>query len=161
MRKIFFMRRRKVLTKEANLKPVFCMNRSANNRCASKTILILLLAVVSSGAVAEWINVSTDDSGSSIYADPTTIQKVGNRVKMWVLFDYRKATLDAGDKIMSIKKHEEYDCKETQTRLLYLSKHSGRFAEGKVVYLNDIPYDKWVPVVPGSILEDLWRYACR
>ncbi len=127
----------------------------------SKTILMLLLAVVSSGAVAEWINVSTDESGSSIYADPATIQKVGNRVKMWVLFDYRKATLDAGDRIMSIRKHEEYDCKETQVRLLYISKHSGRFTEGKMVYLNDIPNNEWVPVAPGGILEDLWKYACR
>ena len=126
-----------------------------------KAILILLLAAVSNGAAAEWVNVSTDDSGSTIYADPSTIRKVGNRVKMWVLFDYRKATLDAGDKIMSKRKHEEYDCKKKQIRLLYLSKHSGRFTEGKVVYLNDIPYNKWVPVVPGSVLEDLWRYACR
>ncbi len=126
-----------------------------------KAILILLLAAVSNGAAAEWVNVSTDDSGSTIYADPSTIRKVGNRVKMWVLFDYRKATLDAGDKIMSKKKHEEYDCKKKQIRLLYLSKHSGRFTEGKVVYLNDIPYNKWVPVVPGSVLEELWRYACR
>lgn len=126
-----------------------------------KAILILLLAVVSNGAAAEWVNVSTDDSGSTIYADPSTIRKVGNRVKMWVLFDYRKATLDAGDKIMSKRKHEEYDCKKKQIRLLYLSKHTGRFTEGKVVYLNDIPYNKWVPVVPGSVFEDLWRYACR
>ncbi|MFB3081478.1 MAG: surface-adhesin E family protein [Nitrosomonadaceae bacterium] len=126
-----------------------------------KAILILLLAAVSNGAAAEWVNVSTDDSGSTIYADPSTIRKVGNRVKMWVLFDYRKATLDAGDKIMSKRKHEEYDCKKRQIRLLYLSKHSGRFTEGKVVYLNDIPYNKWVPVVPGSVFEDLWRYACR
>ncbi len=126
-----------------------------------KAILILLLAAVSNGAAAEWVNVSTDDSGSTIYADPSTIRKVGNRVKMWVLFDYRKATLDAGDKIMSKRKHEEYDCKKKQIRLLYLSKHSGRFTEGKVVYLNDIPYNKWVPVVPGSVFEDLWRYACR
>ncbi len=126
-----------------------------------KAILILLLASVSNGAAAEWVNVSTDDSGSTIYADPSTIRKVGNRVKMWVLFDYRKATLDAGDKIMSKRKHEEYDCKKKQIRLLYLSKHSGRFTEGKVVYLNDIPYNKWVPVVPGSVFEDLWRYACR
>ena len=126
-----------------------------------KSILMLLLAIVSSGAVAEWFNISTDESGSSIYADPATIQKMGNRVKMWVLFDYRKARLDAVDRIMSIKKHEEYDCKETQIRLLYISKHSGRFTEGNVIYLNDIPYNEWMPVVPGSILEDLWRYACR
>ncbi len=127
----------------------------------SNTILILLLVTVSSHATAEWINISTKDNGSAIYADPTTIEKSGDRTKMWILFDYRKAIIESGDKIMSIKKHEEYDCNNSQARLLYLSKHSGRFTEGKVVYVNDIPYNEWIPIVPGSIPEDLWRYACR
>ncbi len=127
----------------------------------SNAILILLLATVSSHAVAEWINISTNSNGSAIYADPTTIQKSGDRTKMWVLFDYRKAIIESGDKIMSVKKYEEYDCNKSQARLLYLSKHSGRFAEGKVVYVNDIPYNEWIPVVPSSIPEDIWRYACR
>ena len=110
---------------------------------------------------ADWTNVSTDENGFSIYADPTTIKKMGNRIKMWVLFDYRKARYDTGDKVMSIMRHEEYNCKDSQSRLLYISKHSGRFAEGKVVYLNDIPFNRWVSVVPGSRFEDLFRYACR
>lgn len=138
------------------------MNNSANKGHAfSITILWLLLASVSNNAIAEWINVSTNDNGSTVYADPSTIQREGNLTKIWVLFDYREAILESDDRIMSIKRHEEYDCKESQTRLLYISKHSGRFTEGKVVYVNDIPYNKWMPVVSGSIVEDLWRYACR
>ena len=124
-------------------------------------ILILLLFTVNNSALAEWINISTAKNGSSIYADPTTIQKSGNRTKMWVLYDHRKAIIDSGDKIMSIKKYEEYDCKKSQYRLLYLSKHSGRFTEGKVVYINDIPYNEWIPITHGTIPEDLMRYACR
>ena len=127
----------------------------------SKFILMLLLAIISTSTIADWTNVSTDENGFSIYADPTTIKKMGNRIKMWVLFDYRKAKYDTGDKVMSIMRHEEYNCKDSQSRLLYISKHSGRFAEGKVVYLNDIPFNKWVSVVPGSRFEDLFRYACR
>ena len=111
--------------------------------------------------MADWTNISTNNNGASIYADPTTIQKSGDRIKMWVLFDYRNPIIESGDKVMSIKKHEEYDCKKSQVRLLYLSKHSGRFTEGKILYVNDIPNNEWVPVVPSSIPEDLWRYACR
>ena len=133
----------------------------SSGRFLSSAILILFLVTISNHAIAEWINISTNGNGSTIYADPTTIQKLGNRTKMWVLFDYRKAIIKSGDKIMSIKKHEEYDCNKSQTRLLYLSKHSGRFTEGKVIYVNDIPNNEWVPVIPGSIPEDLWRYACR
>ena len=126
----------------------------------SNAILILLLTTISSHAVAEWINISANSNVSTIYVDPATIQKSDDRTKMWILFDYRKAIIESGDKIMSIKKREEYDCNKSQARLLYISKHSGRFTEGKVVYVNDIPYNVWIPVIPSSISEDLWRYAC-
>ena len=126
----------------------------------STAILILLLTTISSHAIAEWINISTNSNVSTIYVDPATIQKLDDRTKMWILFDYRKAIIESGDKIMSIKKREEYDCNKSQARLLYISKHSGRFTEGKVVYVNDIPYNEWIPVIPSSISEDLWRYAC-
>lgn len=125
------------------------------------TVLILLLTTASNSSLAEWINISTDNNGSSVYADSSSIEKSGNRIKMWILFDHRKAIRESGDKIMSIKKHVEYDCNKLQSRLIYLSKHSGRFTEGKVVYINDIPYNKWIPVAHGSISEDLMRYACR
>ena len=127
----------------------------------SNAILILLLAAVSNYAEAEWINISTGANGTAIYADPSTIQKSVGRTKMWILFDYRKMIIESGDKIMSIKKHEEYDCNKSQTRLLYISKHSGRFTEGKSGYINDIPYNDWAPVIPNSISEDLWKYACN
>lgn len=126
----------------------------------SNAILILLLTTISSHAVAEWINISANSNVSTIYVDPATIQKSDGRTKMWILFDYRKAIIESDDKIMSIKKREEYDCNKSQARLLYISKHSGRFTEGKAVYVNDIPYNKWIPVIPSSISEDLWRYAC-
>jgi len=106
------------------------------------SILILLLTIISIRAVAEWIDTSTSANGSAICADPTTIQKSGDRTRMWILFDYRKAIIESGDKIMSIKKREEYDCKKSQAHLLYISKHSGRFTEGKAVYVNDIPYNE-------------------
>ncbi len=126
----------------------------------STAILILLLTTISSHAIAEWINISTNSNVSTIYVNPATIQKLDDRTKMWILFDYRKAIIESGDKIMSIKKREEYDCNKSQARLLYISKHSGRFTEGKAVYVNEIPYNEWIPVIPSSISEDLWRYAC-
>lgn len=154
------MYRREILMMKIRQKLIFLHMRSSGH-IFFNALLILLLAAVSSHAIAEWINISTNDNGSATYADPTTIQKSGDLTKMWILFDYRKAIIESGDKIMSIKKHEEYDCNKSQARLLHISKHSGRFTEGKVVYVNDIPYNEWIPVVPSSISKDLWKYACR
>jgi len=50
-----------------------------------KAILIILLTVVSSSAMAEWVKVS-EDKLVTAYADPTTIRKLGDKVKMWALW---------------------------------------------------------------------------
>ena len=53
-----------------------------------KLLLILLLAVVTSSAMAEWVEFTEDDEETlTVYADPDTIQKTGNIVKMWSLIN--------------------------------------------------------------------------
>ena len=49
-----------------------------------KAILMMLLAVVSSSASAGWVVVGVHDT-SILYADPASIHRAGNRVKMWGL----------------------------------------------------------------------------
>ena len=92
-----------------------------------KVVLMMLLAVVSSSAMAEWIKIgstSMADQTVTYYADPATIRKSGNMVKMWNLSDFKSAK-DAGNGniYMSTKAQYEFDCKEEQTRLLYLISH--------------------------------------
>jgi len=44
-----------------------------------KLLLTLMLAVVSSSAIAEWIEVSSsDDLGITVYSDPAILIKSGN-----------------------------------------------------------------------------------
>lgn len=99
-----------------------------------KATLMMLLAVMSSSAVAEWVPVVGNETvGATAYADPATIRKTGNKVKMWDLLDYKTAQGDAGMQYMSMKAQTEYDCKEEQSRPLYLSFHSENMGKGKVV----------------------------
>ena len=53
-----------------------------------KLLLTLMLAVVSSSAMAKWVKVS-EDKLVTAYADPTTIRKNGDKVKMWALWATR------------------------------------------------------------------------
>ena len=46
-----------------------------------KLLLTLMLAVVSTSAMAEWVEVGTTDS-HLVYADPASIRKVGDIVKI-------------------------------------------------------------------------------
>ena len=88
-----------------------------------RVILMLLLIVVSSSAMAEWDKVATDVNGDTYYADFDTIRKSGNMVKMWVMEDLRFAEeLD----VLSARHKEEFDCNKKQYRRLFTSLPQGR-----------------------------------
>lgn len=124
-----------------------------------KSILIMLLAVVSSSAWAEWVEVSRNDT-STIYANPATIRKAGDIVKMWYLIDYRIIQgANVGSPFLSSKDQSEYDCKEERTRTLYFTNHSGNMGGGDNNYSSETPLN-WRPISPGSVGESLWQFAC-
>ena len=54
-----------------------------------KFILVLLLAIVSSSAMADWVLVGSNEPANlMIYADPDTIHRTGNIVSMWNILDF-------------------------------------------------------------------------
>jgi hypothetical protein len=51
---------------------------------------LLMLLIVSSGpAYAEWVSIGSTDDGTTAYADPDTIRRKEEIVKMWILFDFK------------------------------------------------------------------------
>ena len=127
-----------------------------------KLLLTLMLAFVSGSAMAEWVEIGSNDFiGSTFYADTGTISKSSNKVKMWVMYDYKTAH-DAGEdfgKYMSTKSHNEYDCKETKVRVTYQARFSKNMGKGKKEVETSINFD-WYPVEPDTHDELLWKIAC-
>jgi hypothetical protein len=124
-------------------------------------ILTMLLAVVSSSAVAGWVVVGVHDT-STLYADPATIRGAGNRVKMWALLDFKTTQQDSTNPrngYLSEIAQFEYNCKEQRARKLYYSWHSRHMGRGKVVSSDSDP-SRWKPVLPGSGNEMFWEFAC-
>ena len=121
--------------------------------------ILLLLAIVSSSATAEWVPVGSNET-DTLYIDPSTIRSADNKAKMWALNDYTSTQrLDDREPFMSEKTEYEYDCNGEQTRLLYFTSHSANMAEGEVVDFNVVP-GEWTRVLPGSGLAILWKIAC-
>ena len=124
-----------------------------------KVILMMLLAVLSSNAAAEWVRIGKNRIGT-VYADPTTISRSGNMAKMWDLLDYGAALLTAdGKPYLSTRTQYEYDCEEEKSRLLEVSAHSGNMASGETVHRDANPHG-WRPNVPDSGTARLWKLAC-
>jgi hypothetical protein len=104
--------------------------------------------------------IEDDEVTQTVYVDQTTIHKNGNNVKMWFLFDYKKAQeLAYLPLYMSIKRQNEFNCKEEQIKNLYESYHAKNMGGGKVIYNDNTP-DNWSTVSPDSIDRKLWKFAC-
>jgi len=122
-----------------------------------KLLLILLLAVVSSNAMAERVEFAGTDEGTIFYGDPATIRKSGNNVKMWILKDFGTLQLDS---FISAKEKGEYDCKEKQWRVLFSALYSENMGRGETVSILNVSMD-WEPVPPDSVVEAMLEFACR
>lgn len=124
------------------------------------TICAMLLLAFASSSAAAWVEAGSSETGAIYYADPGTVRRAGNRVRMWNLVDYKTARISSnGTRYRSMKAHVEYDCKDERLRTIYYSDHSGNMAGGKSVYSDDDP-TKWSPVPRATVQEDLWEIAC-
>ena len=126
-----------------------------------KLLFTLILAFISTSAMAEWTKVGESESkgGYIAYADIASIRKAGNRVKMWALFDYQIVQKASGVEFLSEKIRREYDCKEKQMRKLAFSFFSWNMEDGDLIRSYSQP-QKWEAVKPDSVDETEWKIAC-
>jgi len=124
-------------------------------------LLIPFLALISGPVYAEWVLVSVvDQAGVTIYVDPDTIHRKGDRVEVLELIDYRTRQTVRGTSFLSARVQREYDCAGDRHRTLALTRLSGQMATDEAIPANaDQP--KWEPVDPGTIAKRLWKVACK
>ncbi len=124
-----------------------------------KALLMGLLAVVSSSAVAKWVEIGGNESATA-YADLATIEKAGNLVKMWDLLDFKVVQARPyGTPYRSQKSRQEYDCKEERARILDVLRYAENMGGGEEARADSDP-DEWKPARPGSTLAMLRAFAC-
>lgn len=123
-----------------------------------KLLLTLMLALVSSSAMAEWTLVERSASQTA-YVDFATIRKVDDVAKMWCLLDFKKKQGNKGKEFLSLKVQSEYDCKEEQSRSLAIIGFSKNMGYGKPDSSGSYPTD-WQPVAPESNDLTFWQIAC-
>jgi hypothetical protein len=120
-----------------------------------KLALLMLLAVVSNSAMAEWSNVGRDNV-ATFYVDYSTIKKTRRTVTMWYLFDYKSPQ---GGNYLSFKSRAEFECDKQQFKQDFVSYYAGDMGNG-AVRKTEQGTNKWVPIPPGSTALILWKAAC-
>lgn len=124
-----------------------------------KIILMLLLAIVSSSALADWVRVGTT-SGEELYANPASIRKAGNLARMWDMTNHKAKKSFEGRWYQSVRGLSEYDCQQGVSRVLAFSLHSLSFGKGEVIFNDASPHD-WFPIPPGSVVDAMRQFACK
>lgn len=134
-------------------------NLTARPQLMRKVIFVVMLAAASSSAMAEWVEVN-DNNKFTLYADLSTVRKMGDKVTMWLLYDFKIVQKVAGGSLhVSSKSQHEYGCNEKNNRILFISRHSDNMGRGDLVWLTS-EEGSWKPIPTGSITEKLWKTAC-
>ena len=128
----------------------------------NKLLIAALLTVFSTSVMAEWTRVGGDGDGTTTYADLSTIRKSDNKVKMWILMDFKVVQIFKGNgaRFLSMTMQEEYDCKEDTSKLLTANAYLKNMVAGEVVYASGAAHGEPVPVAPGSMGDDKFKVAC-
>jgi hypothetical protein len=123
-----------------------------------KILLMLLLSVVSSSAMAEWTKIY-DGENSTQYIDYSTVRNAGDIVKFSQLTDLKRGgQIDNGKPTLSIKSQNEIDCKKEKKHDPYAIWSTMGRGEGEVV--DTSPLDVWVPISPGTLYWSLLESLC-
>lgn len=124
-----------------------------------RIISTLLLALISSHALAEWEKVVSGHNATG-YVDRATVRKNGSSVTMQVLIDYQKPPFDGNNlPYLSLTMRNEYHCDEHRFRVLTITSHSAHMGGGTKPYNTDEP-GEWETVPTTSIQKTLWEIAC-
>ncbi len=127
---------------------------------AMKHLFLLILFMFSYGpAYAEWIaaekRYQTDDF-ETVYFDPETIHRDGNRATLWQLTDLK---WNGTTRFLSFKTHKEFDCERSRVRVLQVIEFSRQMGTGRSTS-GYIESGNWQPIKERSGNHALWKAAC-
>ena len=117
--------------------------------------------MISTSVLAEWTSVTgSNDGDMTVYIDSETIKRKGNKVKIWSLIDYKTVQETISYRYLSSVTLNEYDCEEEIKRMLDLHWYSGNMRQGDIVYSIRNIKDEPESIVPGSLIEVVFKIAC-
>jgi hypothetical protein len=118
----------------------------------------MMLALASGTAAAGWASLG-DAGNAELFVDRSTIARDGDRVTMWSVYALKAPASANGVAYVSLKRQDEFDCKEPRIRGVQISAHPQPLGEGAPV-ASEKRATSWGPVTPQTTSEVLWKIAC-
>lgn len=120
-----------------------------------KTITGCLAFFMCVPVIAGWVQVGRSDNMLS-YFDPQTIQRSGNSVKAWILYDFFSTDSNGAT---SQKSQEEFDCQRAESRTTFSTIYSGRMGSGQPID-SWKPQGGWTPIPPETLRWSISKKVC-
>lgn len=121
--------------------------------------LMMWMAGVSSAALAEWVRVSGNEKVTA-YADPTTVRRKGNIVRVTSLFDFKNENLlTDGSPYLSVVRETEFNCKDHVQHMVGYSIYSGNMGKGRMLD-KGTDAQEWKPVSQSGMAVSMREYSC-
>ena len=135
--------------------------KNKDNLMKAKILLLFAMAFSAGTANAAWLEVS-ERVKTSVSIDTETIRRTGNEAKIWTLYNYKAPErLLNGKRFLSTKVLEVVNCREQTSYSASSEDYTGAYGQGDTISsANFIAYQDEVPVVPGSISDDIAKHAC-
>ena len=128
-----------------------------------KKLFPLLAILVSATVSADWVTIpGATETAPEKFIDIKAIRQTGPMNTMRRVWEISNLAQDAPDKVLSIKSHVEYDCKDRRVRVLEESKFSEHWARGDNLTLTalDPKLGNWSNLSKGSVSETIFNRVC-
>lgn len=121
-------------------------------------ILAALLALACGHAMADWTSLG-DVGNAELFIDRSTIVRTGDKATMWSIYALKAPASAGSASYVSLKRQDEFDCKESRMRPLQIAAYPKPMAEGTPV-ANEKSTANWAAAAPQSIGGKLLAVAC-
>lgn len=130
----------------------------------NKIILLLLMAMVSMYATADWVLIFRY-SDADVYVDPASVSRVKDKPSMWNVTDSKKDGDFLGARYRSIRTLMEYDCARMTSLHVKSMYYKGQMGQGELS--GTVPPAggyflgfSALPVLRDTPDEIAWKIAC-
>lgn len=131
-----------------------------------KIAIGLILVATSFLALADWIK-QGENADFILYTNADGITKSTDQIKIWYLFDFKSAQIDAiNNPYLSARELWAFNCQGNSLRKVALTWFSGNMARGTTNRHLDHPTEadrstQWRPVAPETFDAYMFKNACK
>lgn len=115
-----------------------------------------LLLLAANSVHAGWVKVG-ENSGATVYVDPTTLTQQGDVRRVWGLQELKWYRSDG---VVSFKTLDDFNCKENSRRTVFRATYAGSMATGKELDSGSLMFIDFERVYPFTPAAWQLEYVC-